>query len=323
MSEPAVSVIVPAYKVTGYIAETLDSVLAQTRQDFEIIVVNDGCPDSEALERVLEPYQPRLVYIRQGNRGLSGARNTGIRAAKAALVALLDGDDLWEPAFLEAALKRFEADPELDMLWSDSRYFGETPYAGRTYMELFPSERPVTLEGLITLRSSPIASCVVARRQALIEAGWFDESLRRVEDFDMWLRLARLGKKLDFDTAVLGRRRIRADNLSADEQAQFEKAADVCAKLQAGIDPHERLYSILQKQIRVLRGAAQNYAARRHMDAGDFAAARDAYRRANQYRRTFARTAMSALLSFSPGLARTVQLGVRALLRRFRRPTHV
>ena len=80
---PLVSVIVPAYRVAQFIAATLDSILAQTFQNFEIIVVNDGCPDSEELEKVLEPYQSRIIYLRQENQGLAGAatRESGHHAA--------------------------------------------------------------------------------------------------------------------------------------------------------------------------------------------------------------------------------------------------
>ncbi len=82
-NQPAdlVSVIIPAYNAAPYIKDTLDSVFAQTYRSFQIIVVNDGSPDTEALEDLLLPYRDRIVYIKQENRGLSGARNTGLRAA--------------------------------------------------------------------------------------------------------------------------------------------------------------------------------------------------------------------------------------------------
>ncbi len=94
-----VSVIIPAYNAAGLISETLQSVFAQTYRDFETIVVNDGSPDTAALEAVLRPFADRLVYLRQENRGVSAARNAGIRAAQGRYVAFLDSDDLWEPGF--------------------------------------------------------------------------------------------------------------------------------------------------------------------------------------------------------------------------------
>src|ERR1022692_2860927 len=79
---PLVSVIIPAYRAAETIADTLDSVLAKTFKDYEIIVVNDGSPDSEDLEKALEPYRERIIYLRQENQGPGGARNTGIRTAR-------------------------------------------------------------------------------------------------------------------------------------------------------------------------------------------------------------------------------------------------
>src|ERR1017187_1702587 len=103
---PLVSVIIPAYRAAQSIAATLGSVLAQTFKDYEIIVVNDGSPDSEELEKALEPYRDRIIYLRQENQGPGGARNTGILTASGQYVALLDADDIWAPEHLAAQLDR-------------------------------------------------------------------------------------------------------------------------------------------------------------------------------------------------------------------------
>src|SRR5262245_21891186 len=96
---PRVSVIIPAYNVAPYIAETLDSLLAQSYADYEAIVVNDGSTDET--EQVIAPYlkrfNGRLTYIKQENRGLPGARNAGMRQARGRYIVLLDGDDTWLP----------------------------------------------------------------------------------------------------------------------------------------------------------------------------------------------------------------------------------
>ena len=123
---PLVSVIVPAYRVSQFIPATLDSILAQTFQDFEIIVVNDGCPDTEELERVLEPYRSQIIYLRQDNQGIAGARNTGIRASRGVYIAPLDSDDLWYPEHLAAQLAVLK--PTLLRTW-----FMLTPESSVTY----------------------------------------------------------------------------------------------------------------------------------------------------------------------------------------------
>src|SRR5260221_785574 len=92
---PTVSVVIPAYNVARYISETLESVFAQTFTDYEVIVVNDGSPDTEDFEQAIAPYLNRILYLKQENLGASVARNTGLQAARGEFIAFLDADDLW------------------------------------------------------------------------------------------------------------------------------------------------------------------------------------------------------------------------------------
>ena len=110
---------------------------AQTFPDFEILVTNDASPDTLALETVLARYtDPRLRYLKTDvNKGISGARNTCIRAARGEFIAFLDGDDKWKPEYLERMSGIMRADPGLSVLYSDCVVFGSTPFAGRTQME--------------------------------------------------------------------------------------------------------------------------------------------------------------------------------------------
>jgi glycosyltransferase involved in cell wall biosynthesis len=219
---PAVSVIIPAYGVAQYIAGTLDSVFVQTYRDFEIIVVNDGCPDSAALEAALRPYRERIVYIRKQSGGVSSARNVGMRAARAPLIALLDGDDTWLPEFLAVQTDYLRSHPHTDIVYCDGTNFGDTPLANRTLMELSPSRGAVTFESLALFRCSVILGSVVARKAAILAVGGFDESLRRAEDFDLWLRAAHAGARISYHPRVLVRYRQRATGLSASGIAMRE-----------------------------------------------------------------------------------------------------
>ena len=94
---PAVSVVIPAFNAACDIAAALESVFAQTFTDYEVIVVNDGSTDN--LPAAIHPFQHRLIYIDQPNRGAAAARNTGIRTARGRYVAFLDADDVWHPCF--------------------------------------------------------------------------------------------------------------------------------------------------------------------------------------------------------------------------------
>src|SRR5262245_36451437 len=136
---PKVSVIVPAYRVSQYIRETLDSVLSQTFRGYEIIVVNGASPDTAQLEAVLQPYLPHIIYVKDDRPGQGRARNIGIQHARGEFLAFLDGDDLWRPEFLEKQLAAFRRDPSLDLVYADSIHFGEGLLVGRSFFEVCPS----------------------------------------------------------------------------------------------------------------------------------------------------------------------------------------
>src|SRR5437773_740875 len=141
IAAPSVSVIVPAYNVALFIGETLASVFAQTFTDFEVVIVNDGSPDTEELELALRPYRERINYLRQENSGASAARNTGLRAARGELIAFLDADDVWAPNYLEEQLK-FIREFDCDLACADAMIFGVSSNAGRTYMESLMEAAP-------------------------------------------------------------------------------------------------------------------------------------------------------------------------------------
>jgi glycosyltransferase involved in cell wall biosynthesis len=214
-SAPTVSVIIPAYNTAAYIGETLDSVFAQTFTDYEVIVINDGSPDTAELEVVLAPYLPKIRYLTQENRGLSGARNTGIRAARGEFIALLDSDDAWEPAYLAVQIAAMRADPTIDVLYPDALIIGEGPTVGKRSMDLSPSRGEVTFESLITKRCN-VRVFVTAKRDVILRAGLFDESLRSSEDFDLWIRIVNMGGKIAYHRELLARYRVRVGSLSSD-----------------------------------------------------------------------------------------------------------
>src|SRR5690349_21377287 len=117
---PLVSVIIPAYNAAGFIGETLISVFAQTYSNYEVIVVNDGSPDTEELKKVLAPFRDRLTYLEQENKGPSAARNNAIGKARGEFVAFLDSDDNWLPDYLTEQIRFLSDEPGFDMVYSDA-----------------------------------------------------------------------------------------------------------------------------------------------------------------------------------------------------------
>jgi glycosyltransferase involved in cell wall biosynthesis len=141
---PTVSVIIPAYNVAPYIGETLDSLLAQTFTDYEVLLTNDGSTDGT--EQAVLPYQEqfgeRLIYQLQTNRGIAGARNAGLQRARGRYVALLDGDDIWLPQYLETMVGLLEADSSLDLAFPNAWFWGSPNFSGREFQSVFrPANR--------------------------------------------------------------------------------------------------------------------------------------------------------------------------------------
>lgn len=279
---PAVSVIIPAYRVTEYIAEALDSVLAQTFTDYEIIVVNDGCPDTVALEEVLDRYLDRIVYIKQENQGLAGARNTAIRAARADLLALLDSDDAWEPNYLECQVAIMRADPTIDVLYPNAVFIGDTPLTGRLMMDFSPSEGEVTFEKLATLECIVTVS-VLARKAVIEQVGLFDPDLRRTEDFDLWLRVVAAGGRIAYHRKPLLKYRRRATSLSADSASMRRSGLEVLERLCRRLPLDEAHQKALTRGRERFRADLAFFEAQQALIAGDVDTACRCFREANRY----------------------------------------
>jgi glycosyltransferase involved in cell wall biosynthesis len=186
MSLTFVSVVIPTYNYGRFIAGAVESVLAQTYQDREIIVIDDGSTDDTQAR--VEPYTDRIRYIRQQNQGCSAARNTGIQAAKGDWLAFLDADDLWHPRKLEIQMAYLARHPDIALLAADNLMdLSEGwPAIG---VNLDPPAVAVRLEDIV-IRSRFVPSSVVARKDCFHKLGLFDAALRSAEDRDMWIRFA-------------------------------------------------------------------------------------------------------------------------------------
>lgn len=195
MTPPLVSVVIPAYNAAWCVRRAVDSVLAQDYRDFELLVVDDGSTDDTA--SILAGYGDGLRVVSKPNGGLSSARNAGIAAAQGDYVGFLDADDWWLPAKLARQVELLEAQPELLFCSNTTQVF--TPDGQR-----LPDWRCVTGSGsgsgsalecifAVNAHIAGSGSAVLARRAAFTRAGGFDESLRSLEDIDMWMRLAALG----------------------------------------------------------------------------------------------------------------------------------
>lgn len=314
---PIVSVVVPAYKAATYIGETLNSVFEQTFKDYEVIVVNDGSPDTVEFEHVLRPYLSRIRYLKQKNLGAGAARNEGLRAAQGEFIAFLDADDLWLPNYLEEQLKFIRGD-SLDLVCADAMHFGDSTFAGRTFMEAFmetaPAAGAVTFLGLVSAEQSLITSGILARRSKIIDVGLFDEGLRNSQDFDLWLRLVRNGARSAYQRKLLLRYRCHENSLSGDEINRTARQLRVYDKIESSFDltPEER--PAVLRAIHSRRAALEFELGKHYLEKGDFEKSHEAFSTAHSRRRSW-KTVIALFLSrTSPGIMRAVYL--RRLRRR-------
>lgn len=218
--QPLASVVIPTYNYGSFLARAVDSALAQDLAELEVIVADDGSTDGTA--EVMNRYvrDPRVRYLRLDHGGVSKARNAGIVAARGRYVALLDADDLWprrDSLSLQAGF--LETHAEVGWIFGDASLIGpgedERPYLWRLgwYSEGSSEPRtvPLTQAELWWDRFFVPTSSVLARRQCLIEAGGFDESLVMWEDLDLWLRL-QLRYPVAFIPTALVERHIHGTN---------------------------------------------------------------------------------------------------------------
>lgn len=278
-----VSVVIPAYNSASFISETIDSICAQTFKDYEIIVVNDGSPDTEQLENVLASYGQKIVYLKQENRGPSAARNFGIKKAQGEFIAFLDSDDIWLPEFLEEQVNCFRARPDCDFAYTDAYLFGDVPSDWKKFTDIMPSLADVTFENLLALRCNVITSSVVVRKQKLLDIGSFDENHgNRSEDFDLWLRLAKSGVGFAYQDKPLLRYRFRKDSLSFDKTKLYDGALKALEKQEKAGGLSEKELAAIKETRRTLTGYQYLICGKEHLANGEYAEAIANFRAANE-----------------------------------------
>lgn len=227
MNDPAFSVLIPAHNAERTLASAIRSALAQTRQDFELIVIDDGSTDgTRAIASRFARSDTRLrVVSHERNRGPASARNSGIACSRAPVVALLDADDLWMPRYLEVMGNALGADPRAGLAYTEGWLLDDAsgrimraPAMARWKPPIPPPASPEAfLRELV--RRNFVLYAVALRRSALEVVGGFDPSLSHAEDYELWLRMLAHGYRAARSPGMLVIRRDRADSLSKDAVA--------------------------------------------------------------------------------------------------------
>ena len=218
-----VDVIIPAYNTAKYLPAAIESVLAQTFEDWQIVLVDDGSTDNTA--EIVAPYRERcgtkLKYVKQQNRGLPAARNTAIKSSDSEYLALLDADDVWLPCRLEESLKVMEARPQagvshgLITLIDPEGNIGQVCEGNRKNYEGHVAP-------YIYMRTIELpCPTMTFRRRCVDDVGLFDETMRATEDRDLWFRIA-LRYEVAFVPKVIAYYRRSPNSMSADPQRMLQ-----------------------------------------------------------------------------------------------------
>lgn len=305
---PLVSVVIPAYNSAAYIGQALDSVYAQSFTDYEVIVVNDGSPDTKELSLALKPYEGRFIYLNQENCGPGGARNAAIRIARGQFIAFLDSDDYWLPDYLAAQLDHLLRDPTISLVCGDAYLVGDSALAGKTFMQLWPPNEPASFAKLVDMRCAVLTMCVVARKQALFDAGLFDSNFLRSEDYDLWLRLAYRGERFGYQNKVLAYHRIHTASLAADLQRLYQSQIDVYEKSLRTLDLSEDEQALIRQQIDRCNADLALEEGKEQILVRDYIRATERLSAANEYYRSRKLSIVLLGLRIAPRLVRYMSL---------------
>jgi len=315
LREPLVSVVIPAYQCAQYIGQAIQSVLDQSFREYEIIVVNDGSPDTPELEEALQPFSELVRYFRQETRGPAGARNAGVRQARGKYLAFLDSDDYWSPKHLARLVAMLEEKPELDLAYCDCVLLKNN----RPYMRAFklqPQAKEVTFEALLAEDCAISTSSTLVRREALLAAGLFDEAYLRCEDFDMWLRLSFRGARMAYHPDAEVYHRINEIGLSANRQAMLQDLVRVYKKTEATLPLSPRQRVIIHDMVAQAEAEDAIEQLKTSLERKDFHEARHAATRAYEIKNSWKLRFSLFALRVSPRFFRALHLARAYILKR-------
>ena len=282
---PYASIVVPAFNASRTLPATLLSLRSQTFRDLEIVVVDDGSTDdtAEIASRAAEA-DSRVRLVRQGNRGLAGARNSGIHAATGTVVGFCDADDLWLPEKLAAHVEHLAHAPLVGLSYSGSAMIDDS--GDRIGHAQRPRLYGVTPAHVFKRNPVGNGSSPVMRRETLADIAWrpaseptrdwaFDETFRQSEDIECWLRLCLTTDwMIEGIPGLLTEYRISSGGLSANVEAQLASWERMVTKLRPAAP------DFFERHEAAARAYQLRYLARRAVSAGDGPVARDFLRRA-------------------------------------------
>lgn len=221
--EPKITVLMPAYNVAKYIGVAINSVLAQTFTDFELLVINDGSTDET--EKIVHEFNDnRIRLINQPNRGVAAALNLGLLNANAKLIARFDADDICMPERLGIQYDFMMKNPEYIIVGSDAEYVDMN--ASYVFTCCMPAHTAEEIQELALKNCPFIHSSVLFRKEVILKAGGYDEHACAFEDHMLWSKCIRLGKTCNLPLALL-KVRLNPESISIDEKWRTRRFREI------------------------------------------------------------------------------------------------
>jgi GT2 family glycosyltransferase len=245
MERPLISIIMPVYNGERFIQEAIDSVFAQTEDDFELIVVDDGSTD--ATLAILETYGDRLTVLRQQNSGHAAARNAAAKISRGQWIAMIDADDLWHP---EKLAHQLAVSGDADLIYTAALNFEDSYRVDHTTFADGNCHNGDVFDHLL-LDNFITHSSILMKRDAFLQAGGYDESLKTTCDWDLWLRMSASGCRFQGTPAPLTHYRWRATSNSRNHDRTCRDRLSVLKN--ALCSPRARHTSMLVRQTAIAR----------------------------------------------------------------------
>jgi glycosyltransferase involved in cell wall biosynthesis len=234
MSAPAFTVVCSAFNEEDYVADAIRSVLGQTREDFELIVVDDGSSDATAEVAGQFESDPRVRVVSHENRGLAASLNRGAEEGSAPYVSLIDADDLWMPTYLERLGRALDEDQGAGFAYTDAWWYdvARRRFWRRTISESLgaPADPPRDPNDFLKLLMTAnfVFGLTTIRRTAFEDVGGFNESLRACEDYELWIRLLANDYRVAHVYSRLAVQRDRRGSMSADLRSMLTNVREAC-----------------------------------------------------------------------------------------------
>jgi hypothetical protein len=313
-SQPVFSILSSVYRTEAYLAETIDSVMAQTFPDWELVLVDNGMSDE--VVRIVDKYasDSRIRLVRQENKGLGGGIDAAAAEARGKYYAVLDSDDLLMPEFCARTAAVLDANPDIDMVGIDAYLFEDEDGKDqiRSYRQSVGIMTPADVNHRVTLTEviggTVIYYTAAIRAEAWAKGGGYSCDTPKVEDLAMFMRMLAVGCEIRVMNERLARYRLRANSFSRDpaHADAFEDSLERAFMQAAGLSDDPDVQQALDTTLRRLRFNQAMRRSRAALLRGDTAVARQQARRALTQRRSARPAIVVAGLTLAPGVLRRI-----------------